>query len=664
MAERFKEIVIIQFPHFQCMKKSYIIIAMLAPLFALAQTNLTITNSTALDILKGNYVPLTYNPASISQLPADIIQGIKDDMDQDSIKSFWTKLGTFFNRSTGNQLVSTTTGITATFNWVGSKFQEFSAANSNRLVVSDFTFNQNICSALSHKETFAVLPGNSLTDHSVLIFLAHADSRASSSCTASATSAKGMEDNATGVSLVMELARVMSKFSYHQTIIFMITTGEEQGLYGSGAFATYLHNSNIPVKAVFNNDIVGSLYCILPTNPVGCTINNGVDSTSVRLFSGGTNNSSSKSWARYVKMEYHENLQPLLTVPSVINIMRDIDRQGRSGDHVPFYNLGDIAIRMCSFNEPGDGIGAGREHQSLDSGGVDTKAIRDGNIDSFFVSFSFLRRNAQINANAVAMAAIAPITPTYAITNIGDNKLKVVINSQTGYPAYRLGVRTTSYDFDSVYTFTQLTDTIQMPVSPNLNYYVSVASQDVDQVESFFGNEISLGGTTSNLAVGLSQFSAYAVTENDVILQWKVAATDLADKYEVERSDDGMHFKVIGTVGPTTSFFYSIHDVYPLPGNSYYRLRMTERNHFDFSPTVRISMLSGNRTQVIPSLAHDYIMIKTKSVGRSAELKDMQGRSYRHFIMKDRMQINIANMNEGMYLLVVSDGEVVRFVKN
>jgi hypothetical protein len=42
----------------------------------------------------------------------------------------------------------------------------------------------------------------------------------------------------------------------------------------------------------------------------------------------------------------------------------------------------------------------------------------------------------------------------------------------------------------------------------------------------------------------------------------------------------------------------------------------------------------------------------------------MQGRSYRHFIMKDRMQINIANMNEGMYLLIASDGEVVRFVKN
>ena len=507
------------------MKKISFLVCCMVPFFALAQSNLTITNPTALNILKGIYTPITYNPASVSQLPGDIIQGIKDDVSQDSIKKYWSKLGTFYNRNTGNQLASSTQGITAAFNWISSKFQEFSAANNNRLVVSDFTFDQTICSATSHKETFAVLPGNSLADNSVLIFLAHADSRAASSCTATSVSAKGMEDNASGVSLVMELARVMSQFSFSQTIVFMITTGEEQGLYGSTAFATYLHNANIPVKAVLNNDIVGSLYCILPTNPVGCSINNGVDSTTVRLFSGGTINSGSKAWARYIKQEYHKNLQYLLPVPANINIMTDIDRNGRSGDHVPFYNLGDRAVRLCSFNEPGDGLGSGREHLSLDSGGVDTKIIPDGNIDSFFVSFSFLKRNAQVNANAVAMAAIAPITPTYAVTNIGNNRLKVVINTQTGYPAYRLGVRTTSYDFDSVYTFNGIVDTLQMPVSGNLNYYVSVASGDSNQVESFFGNEVNLPGTAGNLAVGLSQFSAYLVNDNDVLIQWKAENT-------------------------------------------------------------------------------------------------------------------------------------------
>ncbi|MEP6926166.1 MAG: M28 family peptidase [Ginsengibacter sp.] len=646
------------------MKKISFIGFFILPFFAQAQSNLTITNPTSLNILKGIYSPVTYNPPSVSRLPGDIIQGIKNNISQDSIKKYWAKLGTFYNRNTGNQLASPTKGITATFNWVSSKFQEFSSANSNRLVVSDFTFDQTICSAASHKETFAVLPGNSLSDNSVLIFLAHADSRASTSCTASAVSAKGMEDNATGVSLVMELARVMSQFSYNQTIVFMITTGEEQGLFGSGAFATYLHNTNIPVKAVINNDIVGSLYCILPTNPVGCSINNGVDSTTVRLFSGGTINSSSKDWARYIKLEYHENLQYLLPVPSIINIMTDIDRNGRSGDHVPFYNLGDRAARMCSFNEPGDGFGSGREHSSLDSGGVDTKIIPDGNIDSFFVSFSFLKRNAQVNGNAVAMAAIAPITPAYSVTNIGNNSLRVVISTQTGYPAYRLGVRTTSYDFDSVYTFTRLVDTLQMPVSGNLNYYVSIASQDTNQVESLFGNEIVLSGTASALAVELTQFSANLVNDDDVLIQWKVANTNLADKYEVERSDDAMHFKVIGDVNPASSYFYSFHDVYPLAGRSYYRLRMISANQYDFSPVVSIVNSATNQTQIIPSPAHDYIIVKTKASGKSAELTDIQSRKFMNFIINDGMRVNIANIPPGLYLLRINGGEVIKFIKN
>ncbi len=646
------------------MKKICFIGFFIVPFFVLAQSNLTITNPTALNILKGIYTPLTYNPASVSQLPGDIIQGIKDDINQDSIKKYWSKLGTFYNRNTGNQLASSTQGITATFNWVSSKFQEFSAANGNRLVVSDFTFDQTICSATSHKETFAVLPGNSLSDNSVLIFLAHADSRASNSCTPSVVSAKGMEDNATGVSLVMELARVMSQFSFKQTIIFMITTGEEQGLYGSTAFATYLHNINIPIKAVINNDIVGSLYCILPTNPVGCSINNGVDSTSIRLFSGGGINSTSKAWARYIKLEYQENLKSLLAVPSIINIMTDIDRQGRSGDHVPFYNLGDRAARICSFNEPGDGFGAGREHLTLDSGGVDTKIIPDGNIDSFFVSFSFLRRNAQVNANAIAMAAIAPLTPDYTITNIGNNRLRVVINTQTGYPAYRLCIRTTSYDFDSVYTFTQIVDTLQMPVSGNLTYYASVASQDVSQVESLFGNEISLLGTGSFLAVELSQFSANLVNDNDVLVQWRVATINPSDKYVVERSDDAMHFKAIGYVNATSSYFYSFDDVYPLTGRSYYRLRMISENQYDFSPTVSISTSATKLTQVIPSPAHDYIIVKTKVSGKSAKITDMQGRSFRNFIINDGMKVSIANIPSGLYLLRINGGEVIKFIKN
>jgi hypothetical protein len=641
------------------MKNRILLLCTMVPFLVRAQTNITVTNTTAANILKGNYNAASYNPSGYSRLPTDIIQGLQNNVNADSIKAYWTKLGTFYNRSSGNQLASTTRGITATFGWVASKFREFSGAAGNRLVVSDLTFSQSICSMSNHRETFAVLPGNDLSDKSVLVFLAHADTRTNVSCPGSSVVSKGMEDNATGVSLVMELARVMSRYSYKKTIVFMITTAEEQGLYGSSAFAKYLHNNSIPVKAVYNNDIVGSIQCILPTNAVGCTVNNSIDSVSVRLFSGGGTNSSSKGWARYIKMQYTENLKPLQAVSAKINVMTEIDRTSRSGDHVPFYNLGDIAVRMCSFNEPGDGGGSGREHLSADSGGVDIN--KDGTLDSFFVSFSFLKRNAQIDGNAVAMAALAPATPTYSITNIGNNRLRVVISTQQSFAAYRLGIRTTTYDFDSVYTFTRKIDTLQMPVSANGQYYASVAVQDSYGVESFFGNEVTLSGTSSPAKV--AQMKASPVQENDVLVQWKVDNTDMANTFVVERSDDNMHFEEIGKVKATSSYVYQFHDRSPLSGENYYRLRMVGTTQSSFSQVAKTQLPVVGSTRVVPSPAHDFFIIKTKATGKTAQLTDLQGRRIKNLVVADGMQVDISTVPPGMYLLKLSNGEVVKFSK-
>lgn len=193
---------------------------------------------------------------------------------------------------------------------------------------------------------------------------------------------------------------------------------------------------------------------------------------------------------------------------------------------------------------------------------------------------------------------------------------------------------------------------------------MSVASRDSNQVESFFGNEVNLPGSAGNLAVGLSQFSAYLVNDNDVLIQWKAENTDLTDKYEVERSDDAMHFDVIGYINATSSYLYSFHDVYPLAGRSYYRLRIIGATHYDFSPTLSIVMSATGQTQIIPTPAHDYIIVKTKVPGKSAKLTDMQGRSFMNFIINDGKRVNIANIPAGLYLLIINGGGVIKFIKN
>jgi hypothetical protein len=132
----------------------------------------------------------------------------------------------------------------------------------------------------------------------------------------------------------------------------------------------------------------------------------------------------------------------------------------------------------------------------------------------------------------------------------------------------------------------------------------------------------------------------------------------------VERSDDAMHFNSIGYVTATSSYLYSFHDVYPLAGRSYYRLRLIEASKYDFSPTVSIRTSATGKTQIIPTPAHDYIIVKTKVPGKSAKLTDMQGRNFMNFKISDGTKVNIANIPAGLYLLIINGGEVIKFIKN
>jgi Zn-dependent M28 family amino/carboxypeptidase len=130
---------------------------------------------------------------------------------------------------------------------VYSKFQQFSTRAENRLIPSYLQFNYLMCSQTQHRNIFAVLPGMDTTDKSLVIIEGHIDSRCAGACD-TACLAEGMEDNGSGTALVMELARVMSKYSYNQTIVFLVVIGEEQGLYGAKAFADYAKQKGIKIK--------------------------------------------------------------------------------------------------------------------------------------------------------------------------------------------------------------------------------------------------------------------------------------------------------------------------------------------------------------------------------------------------------------------------------
>ncbi len=455
-----------------------------------AQTNILSSNLIAEQVLLGNYNPSVYFAITILNRPDTIFKGINARISPDSLKNNIIKLASFRNRNTGSDTVSAQKGVGAARRWIYSKFQQYSAVNQNRLLTSYLQFNLSICGVAQHRNVFAVLPGIDTSNKSIIIIEGHMDSRCEVLCDTSCI-AEGVEDNASGSALVLELARVMSKYSYNNTIVFLVTIGEEQGLYGAQAFAKYVQQKGIRIKGVLNNDVIGGIICGQTSSAPSCPGFNNIDSTQVRLFSAGAFNSPHKGLSRFIKLEYKENLIPVINLPMLVSIMSAEDRTGRSGDHVPFRQLNYTAMRFTAANEHGNanvtsGSYTDRQHSVRDTLGIDRNS--DMIVDSFFVNFPYLARNAVINGNAAGMMGIGPLQPDMQLTAVGSNAMKVQITQQTQYKQYRIGLRSATNDWDSVYTITgTLVDTI-FNLLPG-SYYVSALSVDTNGIESLPSTE-------------------------------------------------------------------------------------------------------------------------------------------------------------------------------
>ncbi|MBM3437277.1 MAG: M20/M25/M40 family metallo-hydrolase, partial [Bacteroidetes bacterium] len=71
--------------------------------------------------------------------------------------------------------------------------------------------------------------------------------------------APGADDDGSGVCGVMEVARVMADFETDRTVLFCAWSGEEYGLYGSEAYATWCENQGLNILGYFNIDMCGYL---------------------------------------------------------------------------------------------------------------------------------------------------------------------------------------------------------------------------------------------------------------------------------------------------------------------------------------------------------------------------------------------------------------------
>jgi len=313
----------------------------------------------------------------------DIVNSISSK----NIERIIRKLQSFETRHSLSDTLSETKGIGAARRWIFNEFNKISQENQNRLKVYYQTFmvdrkarGRRPAFKVLMKNVVAELPGANpaLTDRAFVIG-GHYDSIAfGRGKSPDEIQAPGANDDATGVAIAMELARVMSKYRFDATVIFVAFAGEEEGLFGSSWFAQEASKKNMRIDGMIANDIVGNI------EGGNGDINNKI----IRCFSEDPWDSPSRQLARYIRRTCKKYVEGM----EVLNIFRN-DRYGRGGDHTPFNIEGYAAVRFTELNENYD-----RQHSNRDI------------ID--FVSIPYVTKVCKTTGAAFASLALAPEAPS------------------------------------------------------------------------------------------------------------------------------------------------------------------------------------------------------------------------------------------------------------
>jgi len=402
----------------------------------------------------------------------------------ENLEKYVRKLVGFETRHSLSTRTNQEKGIGAACNWVKSQFESFAQVSDGRLIVKLDSFfvepdGRRITRKVLMTNPMAILKGTDPNDNRVFIVGGHIDSRATEANDSTST-APGANDDASGVAAVIELARVMSKYEFPATIIFVAFSGEEQGLYGATHLAKKAKEENWNLVAMLNNDMIGNSFSnetFLKDNMQVRVFSEGVpfyetdEMKNLRQSTNQENDSRSRQLARYIK-EIGERYVDQLEIKLVYRN----DRFLRGGDHTPFNRQGFTAIRFCEMNENYD-----HQHQNIRK----ENGIQYGDLPEF-VDYEYARKITAVNLAVLANLAFAPAQPQ----NVGI-VVKEVTNKSTlkwekpvgkNPKGYYVLLRETFQPFWQKKIYTEQTE-ITVPYSKD-NYFFAVQSVDENGHES------------------------------------------------------------------------------------------------------------------------------------------------------------------------------------
>lgn len=370
------------------------------------------------------------------------IYDIIDLVSEERIEKDITKLAGFGTRHTLSDTVSDTRGIGAARRWIKSEFQKTASQCNNCL---DVFYQKNLVQKGENNRivkdvwvvnVVAIQKGTKYPNR-YIIMSGDIDSRVSDPNNYTSDS-PGANDNASGMAGTLEAARVLSKYQFENSIIYLGLSGEEQGLFGGKGFAAYALDKEWEIIGVLNNDMIGNIKGVdgvisnrdfrIFSEPVPPTETE--KERKSRRFYGGEVDGISRQLARYTyntTKTYMPEMNP--------NLVYRLDRFGRGGHHRPFNDVGFPGIRIMESHE-----NYTQQHQDIRV----EKGIEYGD-ELKHVNFNYAAKLTAVNAITMANLAWSPPVPkTVGIGGIVEASAKLKWDLVQGAKGYKIYWRETT----------------------------------------------------------------------------------------------------------------------------------------------------------------------------------------------------------------------------
>ena len=425
---------------------------------------------------------LALSPISIFSQNDPRIYEIIAEVSEENIEADITRLVGFGTRHTLSDTISETRGIGAARRWIKSRFDDISADCNNCLevfyqkdLVKEGT-GRRIVKDVWVVNVVAIQRGRT-NPNKFIIMSGDIDSRVSDPNNFTSDS-PGANDNASGMAGTIEAARVLSKFEFENSVIYVGLSGEEQGLFGGKGLAAYAKEQGWEIIGVMNNDMIGNITGVdgvvsnrdfrIFSEPVPVTESE--DERKARRFYGGEVDGISRQLARYI----HKTTKTYMPEMNPIMVYR-LDRFARGGHHRPFNDAGYAGIRIMEAHE-----NYTQQHQDIRI----EDGIEYGDVLKH-VNFNYAKKLTAVNAINLASIAWAPPSPTeVAIGGAVEPATKLrwaAVDGAVGYKIYWRDTTSPTWDH-SMYVGNTTEYTLNGIVIDN--YFFGVASVGADGHES------------------------------------------------------------------------------------------------------------------------------------------------------------------------------------